>query len=94
MSDFQITQIFAIIISGFLSFLQAIIVFQLKGLKEKQERIEEKFDIFLADCHSRHEHVMTKEEYWREHSPLETLVGLINSRIDKIEARVEVFQKI
>lgn len=48
------------------------------------------FAKFSSDCRARHESVMLKEDFWREHAPLEQKVDALHSRIDRCEACKEV----
>lgn len=51
------------------------------------------FAKFREDCRVRHEGVMIKEDFWREHCPLEQQVAALHSRLDRHEAAVEVAER-
>lgn len=46
------------------------------------------FNRFREDCRIRHEGVIVKEDYWREHLPLENKVDALHSRLDRLEASI------
>ena len=52
-------------------------------------KLADRFDNFTDGCRQRHEGVITKEDYLREHVPLENKVDALHSRLDKHEAREE-----
>lgn len=52
--------------------------------------LKREFSQFREDCRVRHECVMMKEDFWREHSPLEKKVDAMHSRLDRIETREEL----
>lgn len=51
------------------------------------------FSRFREDCRLRHDNIITKEDYWREHIPLENKIDALHSRLDRHEAANEAAER-
>ena len=47
-------------------------------------RLDEKFDTFQNNCRERHENVVTKDEWVREHAKLEAAISAAHRRFDEV----------
>lgn len=68
--------------------LGGVIIIMLGAIWARVGKLDDKFQMFDTECRVRHEGVMKKEDYWREHIPLEKSVQALHSRLDKINGAV------
>jgi hypothetical protein len=73
-----------------ISGLGSVTVLMLGAIWYRIGKLDDKFEKFDGDCRVRHESVMQKEDYWREHIPLERSCEALHSRVDKLEVRLSM----